>query len=94
MRARPTPKVVANGRVVASEIDGEFSLYDPRSEDVHILNHTASDIWGLMDGSYSVAEVVGLLARAYGTDPASIRADVERTVDAWVEVGLVRVEPD
>ena len=81
-RSRPSSEVVEN------EMGQEISLYHPRTERVMVLNETASDVWRLLDGNTSDAEIVELLASAYSTTPASIDADVRATVDRFVDEGF------
>ncbi len=69
--------------VVESEIEGCISLYHPESQEVSVLNQTASDVWRLSDGAYTLDQIVVLLARAYGVEPGSIREEVATTVDSF-----------
>ena len=66
--------------VVESEIDDDISLFDPRRQEVYVLNGTASDVWRLCDGDHTVDEIAELLALAYGTGAAAIRDEVAGTV--------------
>ena len=79
----------AGAHILETEINGEISLYDPRSESVLVLNHTASDVWRLSDGEHTLEEVVELLGAAYGIKPAEIRSDVEQTVAKLIEEGFL-----
>lgn len=63
--------------VVETELDGDIALFHPATGRVVILNGTASDVWRLSDGEHTVRSLVAHLARAYGVDDDSIRADVE-----------------
>jgi Coenzyme PQQ synthesis protein D (PqqD) len=75
--------------IIESEIGDEISLYDPTTERVVVLNTTASDVWRLADGEHTVPEVVAMLARAYQVDPASIRDEVQSTVERLIEEQLL-----
>ena len=55
--------------ILETEVNGEISLYDPRSESVLVLNQTASDVWRLSDGEQTLEEIVQLLAVAYQVRP-------------------------
>lgn len=76
-------------QVLETEVDGEISLYDPATENVTILNGTASDVWLLCDGQHTATEIVDLLASAYGVEVDQIRDEVTRTIEAFVETGLL-----
>lgn len=79
----------ARDHIIETEIEGEISLYDPSTEQVMVLNRTATDIWLLSDGEHSLEEVTHLLAKAYGVESSDIREDVEETVTAFIESGFI-----
>ena len=76
-------------QILETDVDGEISLYDPTNENVTILNGTASDVWLLCDGQHSAEEIVDLLASSYGVDADQIRDEVTRTIEEFVETGLL-----
>lgn len=76
-------------RILETEVDGEISLYDPENENVTILNDTASDVWLLCDGEHSTEEIVNLLASSYGVGADQIRDEITRTIDEFMEAGLL-----
>ena len=73
----------------ALEVDGDISLYDRVSQRALLLNGTASAIWRLADGAYTVDELVEELAAAYRVEPATIRVDVERTLGELTGAGFL-----
>lgn len=77
------------GHIIETEIDGEISLYDPTTDQVMVLNQTASDIWLLSDGEHTLDELTDLLAQAYGVAPEEIEHDVETTVAQFAESGFI-----
>lgn len=68
--------IVAKSGVVARELDGSFCLVDPETWQVAVLNHTASDLWRLLQAGCSLEEITDTLAAGYDAEPASIRDDV------------------
>jgi hypothetical protein len=78
--------------VIETEVDGDVCIYDPSSERVAVLNGTASDVWRLADGTYTIAEITDLLASSYGTQPTSIAPDVVAVVTEFVEAGFLAQE--
>ncbi len=76
-------------QVVETEVDGRISVYDPETEQVTMLNETASDVWRLRDGTQSLEEMVEALARAYGVDADAIRQEVIDTVKQLHGNGLL-----
>jgi len=85
----PIPVGPPNRDVLETEIDGDISLYHPTTEQVTVLNATASDIWRLADGERNADEVVRLLAAAYGVEPADIASGVHQTISSLTEAGLI-----
>lgn len=75
--------------IISTEIKGDISLYDPQREKVLVLNGTASDVWLLCDGDHTVEGIVELLSAAYGIDGGQIAADVESTIDQFIEEGFL-----
>ena len=83
-RIGPPPETVR-----ALEVDGDISLYDRSTQRALMLNGTASAIWRLADGASTLDELVAQLANRYGTDPARIRPDVERTLRELTDAGFL-----
>lgn len=75
--------------VVETDVDDGVALFHPASGQVFVLNATAGDVWRLSDGDHTFAEVVAALARAYGTEPDAISADVAAAVARLRADGLL-----
>jgi hypothetical protein len=75
--------------VLETEIKGDISLFDAESNQVVVLNSTASDVWRLCDGEQTLDEIVDLLASSYQTTPEALRSDVTETVDKLVAEGFL-----
>jgi hypothetical protein len=79
----------ALSHILETDVGDDISLYNPRTEQVVVLNGTASDIWRLADGTHTKEEITALLASSYQVSPDSIGPDVEKTVGELVEAGLI-----
>lgn len=80
--------------VASVELDGEAVLYDTDSGHTHLLNPTATVIWGCLDGETTVDELIADLAVEYGVDAPVIAAEVVELIKRFGEQGLlVGVEP-
>lgn len=75
--------------VVETEIDDCVALFHPGTAEATVLNPTASDIWRLSDGSLTLPQLTGALARAYGVEPASIAGEVAEAVARLRQRGLL-----
>lgn len=75
--------------LVEYEVDDELAVYDPDLNKVHILNRTASAVWGLIEEGTPTEEIVSLMAKAYGLDLASAKKDVMEVIRRFSDAGLV-----
>ena len=80
--------------ILETEIGDEISLYDPHTEQVMVLNQTASDVWRLSDGECDLEDIVRLLAAAYRVESDQIRNEIEHTIRSFQEQGLLETERD
>lgn len=75
--------------IVESEVDGRISLFDPQTQEVSMLNDTASDVWRLCDGTSTLDQVIELMAKAYGVEPDTVGHEVKATVETFYDKGLL-----
>lgn len=59
------------------DVDGAVTLFHEPTQTALVLNETASDVWRLLDGRRTVAEIIEELARVYTADAAAIRSGVQ-----------------
>jgi PqqD family protein of HPr-rel-A system len=70
-------------------LDDGLVLYDERNGRGHVLNHTAAQVWGLLDRTRTASAVAEVLANTYGVPHPQIVADVHDLVDELHQAGLV-----
>ena len=75
--------------IVESEVDGRISLFDPQTQEVSMLNDTASDVWRLCDGTSTLDQVIELMAKAYDVEPDAVGHEVKATVETFYDKGLL-----
>ncbi|MCE5249549.1 PqqD family protein [bacterium] len=65
-----------------------FVLYDPKSNTVHFLNHSAMIVWELCTGTSSEAEIISLFQELYTLDnsPADM---VKNILEDMTQKGLI-----
>lgn len=81
--------------VASIELDGEAVLYHEASSTVHVLNSTATIIWGCIDGRTDLDTMCGELADVFYVDVEVVRTDVITAVRELGRQGLlVDVQPD
>lgn len=74
--------------LLLQELDDEVLLYDPQQTRAVYMNATATLVWGLCDGTNSVAEIVRLLEESF-PETAGLAADVRNTLDRFAEHGAI-----
>lgn len=67
------------------EIDGEVLLYSPKATRSIYLNPSASLIWHLCTGDFSVQEIIESLQEQFPDDADSIADDVATTINKFLE---------
>lgn len=73
------------------ELDGRFSIYSARRDEVLTLNDTASDVWRLCDGTLTLEEITAVLATAYSTAPDLIAPDLRAVAGQFLDAGLIEM---
>ena len=67
----------------------EISVYNPRTENYHVLNGTASAVWDLATGEHDLPAILEALATAYDTMPEAIEHDVKTVIKSFTDAGLL-----
>ena len=71
------------------ELDGEALIWDPRTEQLHRLNPSATRIWVELSEWRTRAEVATAMIVAAAVDGARVEHDVEQCVQQLAEAGLL-----
>jgi hypothetical protein len=80
---------VRAGCIYTVEMDGEAVLLDESVNRLHLLNSTATLVWGLLDGGVSVGEVARELSEELVTPYDTVLADTLAVIRAFNEQGLL-----
>jgi len=77
--------------VVLRSVAGDWVLYDPRTQDLHVLNVTAAAVWSAADGTRDVAAIADALGEHLdgAPEPDQIQADVARVLARFRDDGLL-----
>lgn len=87
---------VRRSDLVTRKVGFDLGLYDPVTQDVHILNATAATIWDHITPNRTYLNVADALAMSYGYSPelaGKIGADVVELVKRFETAGLT-VDPE
>ncbi|MDA1258731.1 MAG: PqqD family protein [Chloroflexi bacterium] len=87
-RLKPDVVLVPLRYLVERELDDDLVIYNPRTDETHILNGTAAIVWWLTDGNRSVAEIGLELAKVHGLDPADVASDVGEVLHGFTSARL------
>ena len=77
--------------VVLRQLDEDWVLYDPVTNQLHIINVPAALIWEHCDGDTTFEQICGELAKAFEDDPptASVAQGVTDALATFSEKGLL-----
>jgi hypothetical protein len=75
--------------VAAAEVEGETVIYHKLSETIHVLNPSATVVWGTLDGQQEVRTVALRLAQAYGVDEQEMVGQVTGIIREFGRQGLL-----
>ena len=81
------PKVRDDLSVV--ELDGEAVIYDEQTADLHHLNPTATIVFGLCDGTATMAEIATDISDAFGVPAAEVETQVRGLVRQFRKAKLL-----
>ncbi|RIQ13684.1 PqqD family protein [Jiangella rhizosphaerae] len=87
-----TPFSRADG-VRELHVDGAITLFHEPTQTALVLNETASDVWRLLDGRRTIADIVDELARRYAADAATIRSGVHAALRQLAEHHVIDGAP-
>jgi hypothetical protein len=70
-------------------LDGEAVLLDERENHLHVLNHTATLLWQLYDGSTTLEALASEISDELGLDHEAIVADLVAMTRHLAQEGLL-----
>jgi PqqD family protein of HPr-rel-A system len=84
-------KPLAREDVVFRSVGIDWVLYDPRTQDLHVLNVTAAAVWACCDGTATPAAIVKALVEQLEEtpDPDVVLDDVTAALGRFRADGLV-----
>lgn len=71
------------------DLDGESVVYDPRTREVHYLNHSAALVFALCDGTTTMKEMADAIADVYEAPLDEVEKQVRSTVRRLRRGGLL-----
>jgi hypothetical protein len=88
-------RYVKDPSVVYREIAGEAILVPIRRnlvdmQSIYTLDNVGADIWKLIDGERTLAEIRETLLEEYDVDASALTQDLDEFIDQLVAVGAIR----
>lgn len=71
------------------ELGDELSVFNPATGVAVALNRTAADVVALADGTATIGQLVGTLARAYAVEPGEIEPEIRAVLRQLTEAGVL-----
>jgi pyrroloquinoline quinone biosynthesis protein D len=73
-------------------MDDEVVILNRETGEVHRLNHTASYIWDLCDGTHTAQQIAEQLASAFDEPVAQVSDDIQQALTSLRGLGLLAHE--
>jgi hypothetical protein len=83
---------IRRGEVVQSEGSEGWTVYEPVTDSLHILNASAKAIWELCDGNTSPSEMATAISELTGVEIGEASRDVAATLQSLRRLGLVSTD--
>jgi hypothetical protein len=80
--------VVRSSAVIARGLRDQTLLMDMESERYLTLDAVASQIWSMLDGTQSVADITATIVDEYDAPAPTVRADVDALLAELLELRL------
>ena len=76
--------------VILRQLDEEWVIYDPRSQEIHVLNRTAALVWLYCTGDNTQDAIVDALGKVFGDQVLTVRLeqDVAETITKFESLRL------
>lgn len=76
--------------LICKKLGDEAMLYDPASENVHVLNVTSLFIWNLLDGQHSPEQIEKKMRENFEIPvTTNVQEDVVKTLEDFKSKGLL-----
>ena len=76
--------------VIFRQLSDDWVIFDPVSNQIHVLNLSAALVWASCDGTRGLDDIVRGVAASYdGTTEDAVRSDVEAALDRFGLEGLL-----
>ena len=81
---------LARDDVILRQLDEEWVIYDPRSQEIHVLNRTAALVWLYCTGDHTRDVIVDALEKVFGDQVVTdqLVRDVAETITQFKSLGL------
>ena len=83
-----TTSTSARPDVTLQRVGREAILHDGRAGQAHVINESAARVWELCDGR-PLDALLSAFAAPYGLGSDDVRADVERVLTGFDDLGLL-----
>jgi hypothetical protein len=77
------------GELVQSATSDGWTVYEPKTDSLHVLNDSARAIWELCDGKTSPSEMAHAISELTGLELERAQSDVTETLQRLSELNLV-----
>lgn len=82
------------GELIQSATSDGWTIYEPETDSLHVLNDSARAIWELCDGKTSPSEMAHAISELTGLDAGHAESEVTDTLRSLERAGLVSSNRD
>jgi Coenzyme PQQ synthesis protein D (PqqD) len=84
------PRPMGRDDVILRQLDDEWVIYDPLSQELHVLNQTAALVWLYCTGDKTSVDIVAALQRVFEDQVSTdqLASDVDRALEKFHELRL------
>lgn len=76
--------------IIAKKLGSEMMLYDPKSDDVHVLNETSLFIWNSLDGNQTYEAIESIIRKNFEVpDDQNVLEDITNICRDFRAKGLL-----
>lgn len=84
-----TTHPIKRGDLIQSKTAEGWTIYDERTDSLHVLNAAAKAIWDLCDGSTTPEEISSAIAEVAGLSHEEASDHVDQTLRSLSDAGLL-----
>lgn len=84
-----TDRPTRRGKLMQSPGSEGWTVYEPETDSLHVLNDSAKAIWELCDGETSPSEMAAAISELTGISDSQAKSDVQAALSDLRSINLI-----